>query len=70
LAKQLALDLARWEIAGPRARARSKGGRNSGGLAGEPTLWDLTQKSMRTRIASDEATGTDMLSSISGTNAP
>ena len=50
LAKQFALDCAGQKVAGSRAGGRREGGRNASGLAGEPTLRDVAQESVRTRI--------------------
>jgi hypothetical protein len=50
LAKQFALDHPHGEIARPRAGSCREGGGNAGGLAGEPTLRDVAQESVRTRI--------------------
>jgi hypothetical protein len=70
LTEQFALDCAGHEVAGSRAGARREGGRNSSGLPGEPTLWDLTHKRMGTRVASNVAASTEYVVEPLGHQGP
>jgi len=58
LAKQFALDHPHGEVTRSHAGGRREGGGDAGGLAGEPTLRDLAQESVRTRVASNVTSST------------
>ena len=70
LTEQFALDCAGRKVAGSRAGGSREGGRNASGLAGELTLWDLTQKRVGTRIASNVAAGAEYVVEPLGHQGP